>query len=87
MNNQSYARKGTGREATMSELEIAQERIAELEQHLNIGTEEGSICNRRCNGVMAISTSENCSCHINAPCGLCEENRPVCTMCLEEAGR
>ena len=58
-------------------------RIAELESQLKEGTEDGSRCNRRCDGVMVLGQPVDCSCHISAPCGACEDMRPECSLCGE----
>jgi hypothetical protein len=65
-----------------------------------VGTEEGDTCNRiaepdedaprgyrprPCSGTMHYGKVENCSCHINPPCGHCEDNPLVCDTCGEVA--
>lgn len=46
------------------------------------GYVEGEICNRNgCTGVIDIHPSENCSCHINPPCGACTSPRNFCPVC------
>ena len=46
------------------------------------GTVEGDICNRDgCNGVLAYPPVENCSCHIDPPCGQCIGNLLTCPVC------
>lgn len=46
------------------------------------GNCEGEICWRNgCQGVIADHEVENCSCHINPPCGSCAENRAYCPGC------
>lgn len=46
------------------------------------GEEEGSICNRDgCDGLMDWPEVEGCSCHINPPCGRCENNPLTCDTC------
>jgi len=66
-------------------LALKDARIKELEKQLKYGTEDGSRCNRRCDGVMVLEQPENCSCHLGAPCGPCENMRPECSMCGEVA--
>ncbi len=66
-------------------LKAAEEKVKTLERQLKEGTEDGSRCNRRCDGVMVLGQAINCSCHINAPCGACENMRPECSMCGEVA--
>lgn len=56
-------------------------RIAELESLLKEGNEDGSRCNRRCEGVMVLGQSADCTCHISPPCDWCIDSRPVCSMC------
>lgn len=66
----------------------------------SIGIEEGDTCNRLpepdedqprgyrpkpCQGVMGYGPVENCSCHINPPCGWCEANPLTCDTCGESA--
>lgn len=69
--------------AMMKEMEDKDAQIAALERLLVEGTEDGSRCNRRCDGVMVLGQPVNCSCHISPPCGPCEDNRPECSMCGE----
>ena len=64
-------------------LKEAEEKVKSLERQLKEGTEDGSRCNRRCDGVMVLGQPENCSCHLSAPCGACEDMRPECSMCGE----
>lgn len=46
------------------------------------GYSEGEICGRNgCHGVIAARESENCSCHINPPCGACTAPREECPEC------
>ena len=59
--------------------------LAEVHIQLQVGIEEGVVCNRRCDGKMVLPPVENCSCHLSAPCGACEDNRPMCSSCGEEA--
>jgi hypothetical protein len=66
-----------------SEVEALENRVIELERQLKEGNEDGSRCNRRCEGVMVLGQPADCSCHINAPCGPCENMRPECSMCGE----
>lgn len=56
-----------------------------------VGYEEGDTCNRlvgdparQCNGTMEYSKSEDCSCHITAPCGSCTSVYLRCDECGEE---
>ena len=47
-----------------------------------IGVEEGATCNRaNCRGIIRFSRSENCSCHISAPCPSCMEVHLECPVC------
>jgi len=47
-----------------------------------LGQMEGDRCGRDgCNGVIAVRPVENCSCHINPPCGSCTEPREYCPEC------
>jgi len=49
---------------------------------MNIGFEEGDTCNRdKCEGVISIHKSENCSCHISPPCSSCTAPRNYCPVC------
>jgi hypothetical protein len=59
--------------------------LEETYAQLQVGIEEGAVCNRRCDGKMVLPPVENCSCHISSPCGACEDNRPMCSSCGEEA--
>ena len=44
--------------------------------------EEGDICMRGgCNGTIEYTPSENCSCHINPPCGSCTNVYLYCKEC------
>jgi hypothetical protein len=44
--------------------------------------EEGDTCSEPgCLGKMHYAPVENCSCHINPPCGNCEHNPLVCDAC------
>lgn len=46
------------------------------------GTEEGDICGRDgCDGVIAYTKSENCSCHISPPCSSCMSVKLHCPEC------
>lgn len=48
----------------------------------DFGHEEGETCWRNgCLGVIAVAPVENCSCHINPPCGSCTEAREFCPVC------
>jgi len=64
-----------------SEVEALENRVIELERQLKEGTEDGSRCNRRCEGVMVWSQPDDCSCHINPPCAACDAARPECSFC------
>ena len=64
-------------------LQEAEEKVKTLERQLKEGTEDGSRCNRRCEGVMVLGQPADCSCHISAPCGACENMRPECSLCGE----
>lgn len=48
---------------------------------------EGDTCKRRgCTGIIDTHPSENCSCHICAPCNACTTSRNFCPVCgWEEA--
>lgn len=63
------------------ERDVYKKRIAELESQLKEGNEDGSRCNRRCEGVMVLGQSADCTCHISPPCNWCIDSRPVCSMC------
>ncbi len=46
------------------------------------GQEEGETCWRNgCQAKIAVHAVENCSCHINPPCGSCTEAREYCPEC------
>lgn len=46
------------------------------------GYEEGSTCCRNhCSGVIETHESDNCSCHLSAPCGSCTAPRNFCPGC------
>lgn len=46
------------------------------------GYEEGETCKRQgCQGIIAVHPVENCSCHINPPCGSCTAVREYCPDC------
>lgn len=46
------------------------------------GYAAGDICHRNnCKGVIKEFEVENCSCHINPPCGACTEDRAYCPEC------
>ena len=48
----------------------------------HFGREEGEQCWRNgCTGIICVAASENCSCHINPPCGSCTEDRNYCPVC------
>lgn len=47
-----------------------------------LGYAEGDTCNRSgCVGVIDSHPSDNCSCHINPPCGSCTSPRNFCPVC------
>ena len=47
-----------------------------------VGTEECATCNRDgCPGTMLYPDVVNCSCHVWAPCGRCENNPLTCDTC------
>lgn len=58
-----------------------------------VGYEEGDTCNRlvsddtniafQCEGTMEYTKSENCSCHLSAPCGSCMDVHLKCSDCGE----
>lgn len=51
-----------------------------------LGWTEGEVCGRkRCKGIIEVSPVENCSCHINPPCGACTAPREYCQECGWEA--
>ena len=43
---------------------------------------EGDKC-PHCGGLIEFEPVENCSCHINPPCGACTSARLTCTNCEE----
>jgi len=46
------------------------------------GFDEGETCGRDgCAGVIALHPVENCSCHINPPCGACTMPHEYCPEC------
>ena len=48
----------------------------------NFGQKEGETCWRNgCQGVIKVAEVENCSCHINPPCGQCTDPREYCPEC------
>lgn len=47
--------------------------------------EEGDYCYADCIGQLFYPPVENCSCHINAPCGACIDNTLICDKCGAEA--
>ncbi len=48
----------------------------------SFGYEDGDTCWRNgCKGVIAVAPVENCSCHINPPCGSCTTPREFCPEC------
>jgi len=50
------------------------------------GCEEGDKCGRNgCEGVIKFQESENCSCHLGAPCSSCTQVRLHCPECDWEA--
>ena len=67
-----------------AKLKEKEEKIKELERQFKVGTEDGSRCNRRCEGVMVLNHPESCSCFLGAPCYACEDNRPECSFCGAE---
>lgn len=51
-------------------------------ENSKFGTEEGEACNRSgCVGVIKLSESEDCSCHINPPCKSCLSIYFYCQEC------
>lgn len=47
-----------------------------------IGYGDGDVCNRSgCVGVIDVQPSENCSCHLSAPCYSCTAPRNFCPAC------
>jgi hypothetical protein len=47
-----------------------------------VGTEEGDFCNRDgCLGVLELTESENCTCHLSPPCDSCMAIHPYCPEC------
>ena len=49
---------------------------------VDLGYEEGVSCGRDgCAGIIELAESENCSCHINPPCGSCTSPRLFCPVC------
>ena len=50
------------------------------------GYEEGETCGRNgCTGIIRLFEVENCSCHINPPCGECTTPREYCPECDYQA--
>lgn len=48
----------------------------------DFGQLEGDTCWRNgCRGVILVAPVENCSCHINPPCGSCAEAHEYCPEC------
>ena len=48
----------------------------------DFGNLEGERCWRNgCEGVIAEHPVDNCSCHINPPCGACTSDRAYCPVC------
>ncbi len=55
---------------------------AKTSERLELGYAEGDACNRNgCAGVIDTHPSENCSCHISAPCWSCASLRNFCPEC------
>lgn len=49
---------------------------------LEKGYVEGELCNRAgCTGIIGINPSENCACHLYAPCSSCTAPRNFCPVC------
>jgi hypothetical protein len=47
-----------------------------------VGLTDGDTCNRLgCQGVIELTPSENCSCHIVAPCNSCTATLFYCSSC------
>lgn len=47
-----------------------------------VGCEEGDVCGREgCEGVIKLQKSQNCSCHLSAPCSSCMDVRLFCPDC------
>jgi len=47
-----------------------------------IGFEEGDVCGRDgCEGVIKLQPSEDCSCHLSAPCHFCTSRQYHCPEC------
>lgn len=54
-----------------------------------IGENEGHACHRPirgypgeyCNGIIELSESENCKCHLHPPCPSCENRYLYCPEC------
>lgn len=69
---------------TDGNLDALNRHLAEIEAGAP-GEEEGETCNRNgCGGTMDWPKVENCSCHISAPCGACENNPLTCDQCGAE---
>lgn len=50
--------------------------------HIKVGTEEGETCIREgCAGRIEFQRSENCSCHLSAPCESCLAVKLHCPVC------
>lgn len=48
--------------------------------------EEGDKCQTEgCDGEMEFGILENCSCHVNAPCSACVDQKLTCDKCYNEA--
>jgi hypothetical protein len=53
-----------------------------------IECEEGGPCPLdECGGTILLAPVENCSCHINPPCGACENQGFTCSECFTEFDR
>lgn len=51
-----------------------------------LGVCAGEQCGRNdCTGILEDHPVENCSCHINPPCGACIKDRTYCPVCQWEA--
>lgn len=53
-----------------------------LKRPTELGYVDGDACNRNgCTGIIELEPSENCSCHICAPCSSCTAPRMFCPEC------
>ena len=56
--------------------------ISSPQADTSCGYEEGDTCARNgCTGIIQVSKSESCYCHISPPCGSCTALRNYCPVC------